>query len=367
MSTSEGEHCIMDEKKELTAVFGERLSRARQRKGMTLNELWKATGGAVSMRALLDYEHGRRLPGSKELLVLCRTLGVRPGYLMREGTADMGHIDFRKKNSLRKREERAVIISAEDAVERYLLAAEISGGRRRFDIGLEEWRVADDEGAIRAAAELRQRWALGKDPIANVGSTLEDHGVIVVVMEAPKEFSGMSAVIDDGTPVVVVNKGMTAERRRLTVIHEMAHRLLSFGEDIDDKEAERLCSVFANETLIPSDVFKAEIGERRLDIAVEELAGLQKKYGISIDALMMKARNNGIISENRYAFYCRKKNWSEDFKRIVEKTTYEEEHSGARLSVMVYKALADGEVSTSKAAELLDVPIEQLLRGLTLA
>ena len=357
----------MNEKKELTAVMGERLSRAREKKGMTLDELWRATGGAVGRKALSDYEHGRLLPGSKELLALSRALGVRPGYLMREGTAGMGHIDFRKKSSLGRREERAIIIRAEDEVERYLQAAEISGGRRRFDIGLGVWSVSDEEGAIRAAAELRQRWALGKGPIANVGTMLEDHGVIVVEVEAPEEFSGMSAVIDDDTPVVVVNKVMGAERRRLTALHETAHRLLSFGEDIDDKETERMCSEFANETLIPSDVFKAEIGERRHDIAVEELACLQKKYGISIDALMMKARKNGIISEKRYATYCKKKNWSEDFKGIVETSSYEEEHSGARLSAMVYKALADGKVSTSKAAELLDMPIEQLSRSLTLA
>lgn len=79
-------------------------------------------------------------------------------------------------------------------------------------------------------------------------------------------------------PAIVVNRGMASERKRLTIFHELGHLLLKCAPGVDK---ERMCNVFANEVLIPSDKFRGLIGEARHDISLVELQSVQKEYGVS--------------------------------------------------------------------------------------
>lgn len=75
----------------------------------------------------------------------------------------------------------------------------------------------------------------------------------------------------------------------------------------DGVDVEKMCDIFANEVLIPSDRFKTLIGESRHDISLVELQAIQREYGISVDALMKKASQLNIITERRYASYYKKR------------------------------------------------------------
>lgn len=71
--------------------------------------------------------------------------------------------------------------------------------------------------------------------------------------------------IINGTPVIVINKQMSTERKRFTALHELGHALLHFPEDMDEKMEEQYCNIFANEVLMPRQTFLQSIGEKRHD------------------------------------------------------------------------------------------------------
>lgn len=90
----------------------------------------------------------------------------------------------------------------------------------------------------------------------------------MVEIEASDAFSGLNGTLENGTPVIVINKQMSTERKRFTALHELGHALLHFPEDMDEKMEEQYCNIFANEVLMPRQTFFQSIGEKRHDIAL---------------------------------------------------------------------------------------------------
>ena len=82
--------------------------------------------------------------------------------------------------------------------------------------------------------------------------------------------------------------------------------------------------VFANEMLIPTTNFVQTIGENRRDISLNELIDLQIMYGVSVNVMMMKAKELNVITESRCRNYYIKKNSNPNFKELVENSRFEE-------------------------------------------
>ena len=186
----------------------------------------------------------------------------------------------------------------------------------------------------------------------------------MVEVEASDAFSGLNGTLENGTPVIVINKQMSTERKRFTALHELGHALLHFPEDMDEKVEEQYCNIFANEVLMPRLTFLQSIGEKRHDIALVELKNLQSEFGISVDALMYKARYLDVISENRYTTYWKKKNFDSNFKSQVEKSIIDDEHS-TRFENLIYRALSSGLITESEAAVLLNKTTEEMILSIT--
>ena len=117
--------------------------------------------------------------------------------------------------------------------------------------------------------------------------------------------------------------------------------------------------------LISSSALKCELGENRRDISLQELQHLQVKYGISVEALMYKARQLNIITEERYKHFNIKKN---TYPELLEwlRTSLLPQESSKRFEQLVYRALASESASTSKAAVWLGVPVQQIRETLNL-
>ena len=184
-------------------------------------------------------------------------------------------------------------------------------------------------------------------------------------VDAPASFDGLSSLVNDIYPVVVLNKNFNSERKRFTALHELGHIILNFDSSVSENEEETFCNIFANEMLILESVFKHLFGEHRHDISYQELRAIQMQYGISCDALMYKAKAYGIISEQRYKTYCIQKNKNLSFKTMVEQSIYQQESSN-RFNRLVYNALSNELITISKAAGLLHQSVEQVRGDLAL-
>jgi transcriptional regulator with XRE-family HTH domain len=68
----------MDYKQEI----GKRIRAARKDRELTLRGLSEATDNIVSISRLNNYEHGARMPGPQEAVLLGKALGKRPAYFL---------------------------------------------------------------------------------------------------------------------------------------------------------------------------------------------------------------------------------------------------------------------------------------------
>ena len=349
---------------ELKEIFGARLKNARVIKGMSMDDLCTKMNNLVSKQTISKYESGKMLPNSTNLIALATALNVKPDYLLRPFTVSLDKIEFRKKSKMSIKEEKAIKEKIRDIIERYIEVEGIIGISSDFTNPIQENAIIDPSDVYRITEQLKAAWQLGQNGIPYIIEMLEEHCVKVIEIDAPNTFDGLSGVIGENKPIIVLNKNFPIERKRFTAMHELGHLLLDFDETLSQKDVERFCNLFANEMLISQDVFKKNLGISRHDISLNELRAIQSNYGISVEAQMFKAKQLRIISESRYKYFCITKNQNPAFKKQVEKSTYHQEKS-TRFASLVYRALASELITYSKASVLLNEPIyvvrEQLI------
>lgn len=338
-------------------VFSQRLVNARKIRCMSQRELCNSVGVELSPTAIAKYEKGLMMPSSKILIALANALEMKVDYFFRPFSVriDTSKFEFRRKSCIGAKKIESIKHLVCTEIEKYLEIESILGidSTCRFDG--ENILVEGENEAIILAQKFRRDMNIGSDAIVSATDLLESSGAKIIEIDYDNSFSGTcnDAV---GLPVIVVNKNMTSERKRLTMFHELGHLLMKCADGVDK---EKMCNVFANEVLIPSDRFKNLIGESRHDIALIELQSIQREYGISIDALMAKAAQLNIITSSRYISYHKKKNAVPAFKQAVEGSVYPTEHT-SRFECLVYRALASELITYARAASLLDCDVAKV-------
>lgn len=339
-------------------IFAKRLKSARVMKGFSMDDLVAAMGNSVSKMAISKYENGMLGPNSSILIALSKALDQPIDYFFRSFDIKIESIKFRKKAKLGAKQEKAIVEKINDLVERYMSVESICNCLTGFSSPVAEI-ISSKKDIQRAVLNIRSAWQIGLDNIASVIDLLENKGIKVLELDAPDSFDGLSSMVNEHYPVIVLNKNCTPERKRFNALHELGHIALNFSDSVSGKEEERLCHFFASEMLIPESVFKCEVGLHRQNISYPELKYLQCKYGISPDALMYKAKDSGVISGQKYKSFCIEKNKKHELKVLLESSRYNQEES-YRFSNLVYKALSSNLISISKAATLLNQSIEQV-------
>ena len=263
------------------------------------------------------------------------------------------------------KEVEAIKEEIRDIIERYLEIEDVWGYVPSFANPVKEKLVLSDDDVCEVVKNLKDAWNIGEDGILSITDLLESKNIKVVEISADLSFDGLSGYVnnDENMPFVVVNKSFDVERLRFTGLHELGHLVMNLPEEMEKKDKERLCNLFASEMLISQDVF---LEEKRNDISLQELRVLQAVYGISVDALMFKAKALGVISESKYTSFCIRKNKSLAFKEAVERSSYRGVEESSRFERLVYRALASDMISCSKAAALLNEPMEEVKNKLEL-
>ena len=344
-------------------VFGKRLVNARKIRCMSQRELCNILQGQISPTAIEKYEKGLMMPSSAVLIQLSKALDMKLDYFFRPFTVaiDTGKFEFRKSSSMGKKKVESVKYLVCSEIEKYIEIESILGNTISFSLDYSNVMVEGENEAKLLAKRLRDDLNIGADAIVSAVELLESCGIKIIEIDYDNKFSGTCNTA--GTiPVIVINKNMPSERKRMTIFHELGHLLLHCAEGVDK---EKMCNIFANEVLIPSERLINLIGESRHDISLVELQAIQREYGISIDALMTKAVQLNIITQCRYSSYYKKKNAVPVFKEAVEGSRYPMEHTN-RFERLVYRALASEVISFSKAAGLLNLSVDEVRNTLNL-
>ena len=344
----------------MESVFAQRLINARKIRGVSQRELCAKLDGRISSDAIAKYETAKMIPSSQNLIAIAEALDFGIDYFFRPFTVsiDFNSFEFRKRSSLSTKKETAIKERIALLIEKYTEIESITHDEVQFSLNYDQVLLGSDNDARSLGARFRQ----GTDCISTPIEVLENHGVKVIEIETDPKFDG-SCVKNIGLPVIVLNRNIIPERRRLTLFHELAHLLLRFEEGAD---MERLCNVFANEVLLPSAVLKSLLGEHRKSLSWKELKLIQESYGISVDAILVKAKQIGIISEAAHRALCIELNRNPELKQRVQESVYQKEVS-SRFERLVCKALSDNLITVSKAADLLDCSIDEVNAQMSLA
>ena len=323
-------------------------------KRLTMDELSKRTNGEVSKPNISKYEAGKMMPSSKVHIALAKALGMDFDYFFRPVTVQITRpADYRKKAKLTKGDEYAINEEVKDKAERYLEIEDTLGISMTFDYDLSDIVVSTRQDVKRVVARIRKDWNLGLGPISNIIDLLESHGLRVIEIEAPDAFDGMCIFVGEKKPVLVLNKHYTVERKRFNTLHEFGHSVMRMDDSLSQKEKESLCHYFAGEMLLSSEVLHQVFGTRINKVFLNEIGHLQTQFGISIDAIFHRLKDEGIMSDVFYREFCIKKNTSPKLKAWANTSTYLGEETSYRFSRMVYRALAENLISEEKANEIL--------------
>lgn len=333
--------------------FAERLKSARLMNGLSLQGLAGRIENRITKQALSKYELGHVVPDSDMIGILAEALNVRPDYFHASNTIEFREIEFRKLKNYPTKEKTRIVEIAKDELTRYVELEEILGIETKFHNPLLNISIQSQHDIDMAAEMLRDSWGLGRDAISNVVELLEDHHVKVLEIDSSESFDGFSTWVNGkDIPLIVLNRSKfenKLDRKRFTALHELAHLLLDVNK-LEEKQKEKYCHAFAAAMLIPAETMKKELGGKRSKLSFQELSAMKQQYGISMQALVYRAKDLGLISENYLKqFYIV---FTQLGYRTSEPVAYEGVEHSNRFSQLLFRALAEEFISISKAASL---------------
>jgi len=336
--------------------IGERLVSARRAAGLSQRALANAVG--VSAMAISKYERDHMSPSSQVLLTLAKALNLRSEYFTRPARLSTTDPAFRCRRSLSPNRRRTVIARAQDCLERYFAVESLFGDALSLRIPEELVGSLNSLDEIESRAEsLREAWTLGMGPIESVVELLEDKGIKVGLVDADGSFDALTFRVNGNRPVIVVKRGVPGDRQRLNLAHELGHILLGETPGIDPEKA---AYRFAGALLVPQETARFELGDARHQLSIAELYLLKHKYGLSMQAWVYRAMDLGIISPTKaqYIFRVfRERGW-----RTTEPGEQIPEEKPSRMERLIMRALSEGMITESRAAELSGMSLSKFRR-----
>lgn len=338
-------------------MFSKNLKYYRLKKRMSKKEL--AAKSNVTAMAITNYEKGVRKPSMEILKALATALDVRVSdfLVVRNDNIVFTHGEFRKNSSLPVAQQEYIRESVEEYFNRFMSVIEILGGNVLPDAPSCH-KVPLSIDPEENAEKLRKHLGFAEDgPIEDLVGKLENKGILIYECELDNNnFSGMNGFVNN-RPYIVLNPKMNPERNRSTTVHELAHLMFVWPENMDEKAVEKLATAISGAFLFPKSDVLRELGVHRSSIT-NDMIPVAKEYGISMMLLVKRAELCDVISSTTatdFFIKASKAGWrtSEPSRIGVEKPMLFEQ--------LVYRAVNEKEISVQRGAELLRIPYDNIL------
>ena len=287
-------------------MLGNRMRQLRLARGWTLEELSGQMDGAVTKQALSKWEADKAFPRPSALISLARAFGVKAAELISEPEYSIACLPYRQRAPLAVRARERVEATLSTGLERRLRLEDRLGASK--ECGLPQPRlVASLEDAEDVARGLRVAWNLGEAAIANLSDLLEARSIHVFEVAGEDDFDGLAAIArcEDGSMRgvgIAENPDTDGDRQRFNLAHELGHVLMIVDPALDEEQA---AYRFAGALLIPRELVLQEVGERRSELAWEELLLLKRLWGVSIQTILHRLEELDVISETHYEWWAR--------------------------------------------------------------
>ncbi len=276
-------------------VNGERIKQARELRGLTQAQLAERVGVDQSTIAYLERDNFQ--PSDEKLEAIAIQTGFPPSFFRQRPVEGFpsGSLQFRARSMSagQRTQVRQYARTVWEIAEN--MAGQVS------EIPLRLPRLSERPEV--AAAVTRSELGLPPDkPILHVTNAVERAGVLVLTIplsmgkwDAFCAWAGEEA----NRPVIVVADGATGDRLRYSISHEIGHlvlhRWLEGRLKTIDAEADR----FAAEFLMPEVAMREELIP---PVTLTSLSALKPRWGVSIQALVRRARDLSVITERQYKY-----------------------------------------------------------------
>jgi Zn-dependent peptidase ImmA (M78 family)/transcriptional regulator with XRE-family HTH domain len=345
-------------KKGFRHLIASRIKQLRISAGYSLEMLVDKIGRRVTKQALSKYERGLMMPAPTVLAALGSAFGVKPAFIISESAVKVAFLGFRRRSRMSVKSRNCLQESMKLDIERRAKLCLATRQCNAPGLPVKRYAVKRISDAEKAADRLRIQWHLGNAPISNLVKTLESNNVHVLVVSGPDEIDGISALAScrgSGMRLaaVLTRTGISGERQRLNLAHELGHLALKVAGDADEEKASfRFAAAF----LAPADSVRQAVGPKRARISYDELADLKKRFGISMQAILYRLKDLEIIGPGEYRSWCIR----------VNREGWRKEEPGRMLpevpswvETTVSRALAEGVISRSDAHELTGERIDE--------
>lgn len=344
-------------------MVSKRIRQARLAAGLSLDECverLKSKNFSITKPALSQYENGKRRPNPTVLLKLSEIFSLPASWFLGTATdCTMKWYSYRAQISLGK--------ATRESIKAY---AALEAEKRAFVYSLfpesvkanfpQRKKISSIPDSDSFAADLRKRWNLGTGPLESVTQTLEIQGAMIVHYNGQQtaKFDGMSAIVNDIWPMLIINPDVPVDRLRFDLTHELGHIIMDTYSLGSTKEEESAAHRFASSFLLPPPSLKKELGTKRHNLSLHELLLLKEKFGISVSASLYAARTHGIITER--LFVKLRKELSIRGWRKKEPDVFCGNEKPARMRQLLTRAVAENLITLGKVSAFFPDIAEEL-------
>jgi Zn-dependent peptidase ImmA (M78 family)/transcriptional regulator with XRE-family HTH domain len=285
----------------LPRAHGQRLTALRSIHGLTQADL--AARLDVTQSFLSHLERGSRPVPDTLLFQASREFNLPVSFFtIQLAPAEVGPVTFRKNSRTTARDEGRIVALYDEAARLFRGVSETSGYQAA---DLPDPADHDDDPELVAEA-MRAIAGLGpEDPVLNATRALERFGIGVVdnLDHLNEDARGHTAVSRpshyNSRPLVALVADVPGAVKRLTVLHEAGH--LIFDRDLSGPVStrspeEKRAYKFAGAYLLPERVVRRRVSET---LNLHGYLTIKADYGISVGAIIIRARDLGVISADR--------------------------------------------------------------------
>lgn len=340
------------------------LREVRELAGMGQELLGEQVG--VTRQTIAAWERGDREPSMQQVVKLCRILNVPIDVMLGTPTETEPVLLFRADaaDTLSPGLKQVLTRKAQDYAEIEMLA----GALPNLPVS-RPLTIFDAHMVEQVAHEVRDWLGVEDAPLGDVLSLLEGKGLKIFLHKLPNAVSGFSAYTDEIGGAIFVNAEHRTERQYFTALHELSHLIFHRKEyqapvatptkTGKSDPREQAANYLAGAVLLPRNIVEAELHPyRNRWLPFSLLGDIKRRYSVSMRTILVRAGQLGIISTRQSFQQIAKIN--EKYGKEDEPVDLQRPDSLRRLNRLVYQALIEEKITTSKASEVLGVPVYEV-------
>lgn len=273
---------------------------AREYRGYSQTQLSSKIVG-LSQPNLSKFEKGLNTLSDDIIYKIMSFLDFPTEFLKKNISNETETAHYRKRSTITKKDRNRIEYSRK--MIGYIID-EMADSLYWPDFTLKSLDIEDGYTPLYVANHTRKLLGLKPDqPIKKICHLLEKNGIIIVELNEMEKFDGVSFITDEGSPVIVINKNFSNDRKRFTIAHELGHLLMhSINSpaipEYRNSKLENETNTFASEFLMPKNAIKNSLYDLKLSYLVE----LKRYWLTSMASIIRRSKDLGCISKETYTY-----------------------------------------------------------------